>query len=1094
MSAPSFSSFPPSFSSFPDLEPAPSKPKASSSRDRSPPRKKEHKDKRDTKDKDKDKEKDKREKEKEKEKSDKKKHRRHHKDRDSGTEDEHRKKKSRKHKDRDVSEHPRDYAQVQPFAYEETYSPLDTKTIFYSDRKGDPLNITYGGIHRGDVPKYHLVARGRKILGLPVQSVVHRGLHSISVDVGGKRKMPSLTDSGSRHLLKAPPKRRLLPSAKSAHKYEEIEGFLRISSHRHKDKDDEDPSYRNISGEVHESDSDTSSSSEDEGEGESSGDESDTTPETSLQATLRSLEEQLAADPSSIPTWLSLLAHTLSTIPPTSKNASKARAEISESILRRALSAHPLNARSKRLRIKYLQAGEEIWHENKLKEEWEEAVKVGGVEIWMEWLDWRVRKGEGGMDGVVQSALRVLAALGDDEIGKLRVLWRVGNAFRDAGYIERATALFQAEAELIFNAPPHTNSTTDQLLDSLEEYWESEVPRFGEPNSIGWSTWLTNGRPEQTNPPSTRKFIRIPSINDPYTRWASEELTSDRAYVMPTRTFDEDETGDPYATILFSDIRPLLFPVKTHHAKRVFRLIWLSHLGLHIPGFVQSLSEDSQENTDDRWAHHHLRSTAYLSSIFPSSYSETHLITADSVAGVLVGRQPEYTSAFGPVKSWGYGALEPLETAGERTWTMWTKEDVQDVNCDVVRELFRQCKLPGDDHEWDVLSVAFEAAVNAKSAVKASKAILAKTPQSLPRWNAHARIERIRGRLDDARKVYQTIISASGKDPAQGALWWDWAEAEWLSGATETAQQVILRSTRTESTGGIAILRAKRHLEDVIAQITLSRWTDCAGWVKLRALLELLTSGPVALLAYCDSVLNALTPGQVAHESLTVTSLMLVYYYGYMLRNPTPPALLRERVERAIERYPSNTALLGLFLETQKGQGVWGRIRELLGEGLTQDLTREKDVARRVAEVWVARWQKGRWEAEEERTRSGLSAAVQHDRTRGSPVLWRVYLEFEIRCGQLKRAKKLLFRAVGECPLVKELYLLAFGPLRSVFSARELNDWGETMAERGLRMRRGLDEALEGWSEPGARGERVSEDEEDEIEYDARELRRLRPY
>jgi hypothetical protein len=40
-------------------------------------------------------------------------------------------------------------------------------------------------------------------------------------------------------------------------------------------------------------------------------------------------------------------------------------------------------------------------------------------------------------------------------------------------------------------------------------------------------------------------------------------------------------------------------------------------------------------------------------------------------------------------------------------------------------------------------------------------------------------------------------------------------------------------------------------------------------------------------------------------------------------------------------------------------------------------------------------------------------------RTRGSPVLWRVFVEFEIRAGDLRRAKEVLFRAVGQCPLVK---------------------------------------------------------------------------
>ena len=40
-------------------------------------------------------------------------------------------------------------------------------------------------------------------------------------------------------------------------------------------------------------------------------------------------------------------------------------------------------------------------------------------------------------------------------------------------------------------------------------------------------------------------------------------------------------------------------------------------------------------------------------------------------------------------------------------------------------------------------------------------------------------------------------------------------------------------------------------------------------------------------------------------------------------------------------------------------------------------------------------------------------------RTRGSATLWKLFIAFEVRAGQLERAKKLLFRAVGECPLVK---------------------------------------------------------------------------
>jgi len=53
---------------------------------------------------------------------------------------------------------------------------------------------------------------------------------------------------------------------------------------------------------------------------------------------------------------------------------------------------------------------------------------------------------------------------------------------------------------------------------------------------------------------------------------------------------------------------------------------------------------------------------------------------------------------------------------------------------------------------------------------------------------------------------------------------------------------------------------------------------------------------------------------------------------------------------------------------------------------------------------------------------------------------------------------------------------MAFGVLRSVFATQE----------RGLRLRQGLDEALEGWDESDA--------EESEIERQVEESRRLMPY
>ena len=252
------------------------------------------------------------------------------------------------------------------------------------------------------------------------------------------------------------------------------------------------------------------------------------------------------------------------------------------------------------------------------------------------------------------------------------------------------------------------------------------------------------------------------------------------------------------------------------------------------------------------------------------------------------------------------------------------------------------------------------------SAAKASKSLLA-TQSSLPLWGAHAQLERLRGRLDDARKVYQTVLIASrpkNTEQVVALLWWNWAEMEWLAGGEQQALNVVLKSVGMEGAGsGVTLLRAKRSLED------LGSSKEREPWIKLRALLELLTGHqPEMALEVFDRF--------ALSESLETSALLMVYHYGFVLRQPMPPSILRDRAYAAFDRYPSNSIILGMLLEAEKGQGVWGRVRAMLGS----NDGKAKGVARRVEEIWIARWEQGRWLSEVERTRNGLAAAVEHER------------------------------------------------------------------------------------------------------------------
>lgn len=256
--------------------------------------------------------------------------------------------------------------------------------------------------------------------------------------------------------------------------------------------------------------------------------------------------------------------------------------------------------------------------------------------------------------------------------------------------------------------------------------------------------------------------------------------------------------------------------------------------------------------------------------------------------------------------------------------------------------------------------------------------MLSDLPDSLPHWAAHAALERMRDRVSEARKVYTTVL-ASGKEvnprPGEALLWWDWATLEWMEGRENEALQVILRSSREEGGDGISVLRAKRTLTECIQMS--SRCSERIAWTNLLALLDLLTvKDPSSALAVYDRYLDSKDVGSSNHESLVVAASLLIYRYTLVLKQPAKPEIIRQRLEQSLTMYPSNTIILSLFLEVERGQGVWGRVRGLLGEKIGLN----KDTSRRVQEVWMASWGLGRWEGERDRIRSGLIAAMNNDR------------------------------------------------------------------------------------------------------------------
>jgi len=247
-------------------------------------------------------------------------------------------------------------------------------------------------------------------------------------------------------------------------------------------------------------------------------------------------------------------------------------------------------------------------------------------------------------------------------------------------------------------------------LGKLEEFWDSEAPRLGEDGARGWKIWYSS-KPNQV-PPSTPSLPSCRPDLDPFRNWAKQEDLLDSRILLPSRS--DSDTPDPHSTVLFSDIRPLLLDIRGRRAMEGFRLAWLSFLGLHLPGF--HLSTSSEMDWDDRWNLEFLTKTHVLNSIFPSDGFHTPLMT-DAVAGVIIGRERQYSSPFGPVHCWGRGVCDVLDLASAvpgkpQRRGLWSQSDITEVDSNIVRHIFSSIRMGKDDVEWDSLALAFELADN----------------------------------------------------------------------------------------------------------------------------------------------------------------------------------------------------------------------------------------------------------------------------------------------------------------------------------------------------------------------------------------------
>lgn len=241
------------------------------------------------------------------------------------------------------------------------------------------------------------------------------------------------------------------------------------------------------------------------------------------------------------------------------------------------------------------------------------------------------------------------------------------------------------------------SSSLSEILDSLEAFWDSEMPRIGEIGARGWSSSASQPLdviPTESDfvPASSSTYLQYGRDADGYQRWAAAEDRIDASEWLPQR----DRPDDPYSAVLFSDIRPFLFSPVPGSSGLAVLLMFLHILGLPIPGFSESLTDDGNREDDSTWSYvPFMTKPNLLGSLFAIDSSRTELASpirdqkSDSVGLVnelIAGKERRMGRGWGSVKSWALGTRPLLEGYGPHgEGRMWEQADLECVDVEFIR-------------------------------------------------------------------------------------------------------------------------------------------------------------------------------------------------------------------------------------------------------------------------------------------------------------------------------------------------------------------------------------------------------------------------
>ncbi|KKA20002.1 hypothetical protein T310_6000 [Rasamsonia emersonii CBS 393.64] len=807
------------------------------------------------------------------------------------------------------------------------------------------------------------------------------------------------------------------------------------------------------------------------------------------------LSRRVEEHPEDIDAWLELIKHQDALLSGSREETrqltaaeKRSLADIKLSLYEKAIKKVGANPAKDRLLLGYLEEGAKLWDFKKLSEQWHDVLKRNSRAIFVDCMKLNASSPDSPEKAVIHAYLFLRMTL----------------FMREAGFLELANGLWQAVLEFTFFRPEEfKRDSGERALTAFMDFWDSEVARIGEEGAKGWNS-DDNASLEPRISASQSRVVP----GSLFASWLESETVQRRNARLPARTLDEGEDDDPYRVVLSSDIQDFLPYFTDWKSPDVLIESFLCFCRLP-PLASPTLSETSRSWSGDPFLRNELVESpdSALVEMLSTRQSEPHHSPKVLDSPPLQNVIHSLDTLFAEKDRW-FSSLA--------TWKTLVFSDYSPIDPDWVRRALRLLvdASPADDALAEYV-LAVEFVCDAKEAKKYAKSLLKRRSASLRLYNVYALMECQSGNSASAAHVWATTLSMSTsisdvQKLEYGPLWRTWVW-ESLDGRKQgEAVQLLLaipgytvdlKSLGDAPTSRIAspaeLLKSQRFLsESQEHSLAVQNYRAFVAWTDCLALLLYLTRSSdlgAAVDVYKSASERLAHVPQISKASVSYVDELLhqsrarLLYHHVVASHAYKPAQIRTLLHESISHFPHNTMFLSLYAWNESRFRIDERVRDVLRD-ITQDV-RKHDTGQSVpvtshlfaifheihrpvysgSTLHSARAAFERAIGDPAFWTGGRSGLADNTNTGQSSLsLWKLYVLFELRHRDMRRAKDVFYRGMRACPWSKDLLLLAFRHLRGEDGGMgfdELRRVYNVLEDKELRIHVEIDEATFGKAE-----------------------------